>query len=48
VAVPIVLAIRLVVLVLIGDEVFQRIAVVGSQEVDGSPRLSAAFIEKVR
>src|SRR5688500_2004755 len=47
VAILVVLAVRLVVLVVVGDEVVQREAVVGGDEIDAGPRLSAAAVEDV-
>ena len=47
VAVPVVLAVRLVVLVIVGDEVVEREAVVRRHEVDRGPRLAAAVGEQV-
>ena len=46
-AVAVVLAVRLVVLVVVGDEVAKRKAVVGGDEVDARPGLSAAKVERV-
>ncbi len=47
VAVAVVLAIRLVVLVIVGNEVAKSEAVVGNDEIDARPGLSAAKIEFV-
>ena len=44
---PVVLAVRLVVLVVVGDEIVEREAVVRGDEVDGGPRLAAALGEQV-
>src|SRR5205807_10394428 len=46
-AVVVVLAVRLVVLVVVGHEIVQREAVVGRDEVDRSPGLSTAPLEEV-
>ena len=46
-AVAVVLAVRLVVLVVVGDEIVEREAVVRRHEVDRGPRLAAAIGEQV-
>src|SRR5690606_12860288 len=46
--VPVVLAVGLVVLVVVADEVVQREAVVRRDEVDARPRLATAPVEEVR
>ena len=46
-AVAVVLAVRLVVLVVVGDEVAKGETIVGDDEIDACPRLSAAEIEFV-
>ena len=46
-AVAVVLAVGLVVLVVVGDEVVQREAVMGGDEVDAGPGLAAALVEEV-
>ena len=48
VAVLVVFAVRLVVLVVVGNEIVQREAVVGGDEIDARPGLAAAMIELVR
>ena len=47
-AVAVVLAVRLVVLVVVGDEVAKGKTVMSGDEVDARPRLSAAKVELVR
>src|SRR5690606_37761643 len=47
-AVPVVLAVGLVVLVVVADDVVQGEAVMGGDEVDAGPGLAAAAIEEVR
>ena len=47
-AVPVVLAVRLVVLLVVGDQVVQGEAVVGGDEVDAGVRLAARELEQVR
>src|SRR5579863_5483031 len=47
VAVAVVLAIRLVVLVVVGHEVVEIEAVMGSHEVDAGPRPSPALVEEI-
>jgi hypothetical protein len=46
-AVAILLAVRLVVLAVVGDEVVEREPVVRGDEVDRRPRLAAALVEQV-
>ncbi len=48
VAVAIVLAIGLVVLVIVGDEVVEREAVMGGDKIHRRPRLATALVEQVR
>ena len=48
VTVAVLLAVRLVVLVVVGDEVVEREAVMGGEEVHRCPRLAAALVEQVR
>ena len=47
-AVLVVLAVRLVVLVVVGDEIVQREAIVRGDEVDRGPRLPPAALEQIR
>src|SRR5262245_25055656 len=46
-AVAVVLAIGLIVLVVVGDEIVEVEAVMGSDEVDARPRLAATLVEQV-
>ena len=46
-AVAVVLAVRLVVLVVVGDEVVEREAVMRGDEIDAGPGLAAAAVEQV-
>src|SRR3982074_1262000 len=47
-SVPIVFAVRLIVLLVIGNEVVKRESIMRGDEVYGGPRLSAAFVKQVR
>src|SRR5215469_415811 len=47
VPIPIFLAVRLVVTIVVGDEVIEREAVMGGDEVDAGPGLAAAVVENV-
>src|SRR4051812_6887518 len=46
-AVPVLLSVRLVVLVVVGNEVVERKPVMGRDEVDGGPGSAAALVEQV-